>query len=93
MAIRLKNFQEKFKFSLVDLINFANLAIFIIYNRIKIENMGKRQYRELDDFVKQKISQSMKGRSKTTSHKEHISNGLRQYWKQVPNKPFDEEEK
>ena len=54
--------------------------------------MGKRQYRELDDFVKQKISQSMKGRSKTTSHKEHISNGLRQYWKQVPNKPFDEEE-
>ena len=55
--------------------------------------MGKRQYRELDDLVKQKISQSMKGRSKTTSHKEHISNGLKQYWKQVPNKPFEEKEK
>lgn len=55
--------------------------------------MGKRQYRELDDLVKQKISQSMKGRSKTTSHKEHISNSLKQYWKQVPNKPFDEKEK
>lgn len=55
--------------------------------------MSKRQYRELDDSVKQKISQSMKGRSKTTSHKEHISNGLKQYWKQVPNKPFDGEKK
>ena len=43
--------------------------------------MGKRQYRELDDVVKQKISQSMRGRSKSESHKEHISNGLKQYWK------------
>lgn len=56
----------------------------------KNEDMGKRQYRELDDVVKQKISQSMKGRSKSESHKEHISNGLKQYWKQIPNKPFDE---
>lgn len=89
----LKFFQEIFRDSLGDLINFANLIIFILYNRIKIENMGKRQYRELDDLVKQKISQSMKGRSKTTSHKEHISNGLKQYWKQVPNKPFCKEVK
>lgn len=58
-----------------------------------MKDMSKRQYRELDDSVKQKISQSMKGRSKTTSHKEHISNGLKQYWKQVPNKPFDGEKK
>ena len=49
--------------------------------------MSKRQYRELDDSVKQKISQSMRGRSKSESHKEH---GLKQYWKQIPNKPFDE---
>lgn len=55
-----------------------------------MKDMGKRQYRELDDSVKQKISQSMRGRSKSESHKEHISNGLKQYWKQIPNKPFDE---
>lgn len=52
--------------------------------------MSKRQYRELDNSVKQKISQSMRGRSKSESHKEHISIGLKQYWKRIPNKPFDD---
>ena len=72
------------------LINFLLSAIFIVYNKLKMKDMGKRQYRELDDSVKQKISQSMRGRSKSESHKEHISNGLKLYWKQIPNKPFDE---
>ena len=47
----------------------------------------KRQYRELSDLTKAKISQSMRGKSKTISHKEAISNGLKDYWKTVPNKP------
>ena len=68
----------------------ADSAIFIVYNKLKMKDVSKRQYRELDDSVKQKISQSMRGRSKSESHKERISNGLKQYWKQIPNKPFDE---
>ena len=46
----------------------------------------KRQYRQLDDATKQKISQSLKNRSKSMSHKENISNGMKEYWKGVPNK-------
>ncbi len=49
----------------------------------------KRQYRQLDDATKQKISQSLKNRSKSMSHKENISNGMKEYWKGVPNKPND----
>ena len=49
----------------------------------------KRQYREMDDATKQKISQSLRGRSKGTSHKENISTGLRKYWSNVPSKPND----
>jgi len=46
-----------------------------------------RQYRELSDLTKSKISQAMKGRSKSTTHKEAISNSLKNYWKTIPNKP------
>ena len=46
-----------------------------------------RQYRELSDMTKQKISQAMKGKTKSTTHKEAISNSLKDYWKTVPNKP------
>lgn len=46
-----------------------------------------RLYRELSDETKAKISQSMRGRSKTPTHKENISNGLKTYWASVPNKP------
>ncbi len=47
----------------------------------------KRQYRELSDMTKLKISQSMKGRSKSDTHRENISNGLKAYWQGVPNRP------
>lgn len=52
-------------------------------------NNNKRQYRELDDATKQKISQKLKNRSKSITHKENISNGMREYWKTVPNRPKD----
>lgn len=48
---------------------------------------GKRQYREMDDMTKQKISQSLKGRVKSPSHVEKISQGLKSYWQTVPSKP------
>lgn len=44
----------------------------------------KRQYRQMSDETKAKISQSLKGRSKSMSHKENISNGLINYWKSIP---------
>lgn len=50
-------------------------------------NTNKRKYRELDPETKQKISQAMKGKSKSFTHKEAISNGLKDYWKTIPNKP------
>ena len=50
---------------------------------------NKRQYRELDDATKQKISQKLKNRSKSMTHKENISNGMKKYWETIPNKPKD----
>ena len=47
----------------------------------------KRQYRDLPDEVKQKISASTKGKAKSYDHKQHISQGMRKYWSGVPNKP------
>lgn len=47
----------------------------------------KRQYRELSDMTKLKISQTMKGRSKSDSHREAISNGMKSYWQGVPSRP------
>ena len=46
----------------------------------------KRQYRELDDSVKQKISQSTKGKAKTTTHKQHLSQSLKKYWETIPSR-------
>lgn len=48
----------------------------------------KRKYRQMDDATKQKISQSLKGRSKSFSHVENIRQGLINYWKNIPNKPI-----
>lgn len=47
----------------------------------------KRKYRQMSDETKQKISQSLKGRSKSMSHVLKIRHGLRNYWKQIPNRP------
>ena len=46
----------------------------------------KRQYREMDDVTKQKISQSLKGRSKTPTHCQAISDGLKKAWEQIASK-------
>ena len=47
----------------------------------------KRIYRELDAQTKQKISVSSRGKAKTSSHKEHISQAMKKYWSTVPSKP------
>ena len=51
----------------------------------------KRQFRELNDDTKLRISQALKGRGLTDSHKEAISNGMRAYWATIPNKSNNDE--
>ena len=46
----------------------------------------KRQYRQIDDDVKQRISASMRNKPKSEQHKEHIRQGMLQYWETVPDK-------
>ncbi len=51
-----------------------------------------RIFRELNADTKQRISQALKGRGLTDSHKEAISNGMRAYWATIPNKPNENNE-
>ncbi len=50
-----------------------------------------RKFRELSDETKAKISQSMKGKTKSFTHKERISTSLKNYWKTIPNKPINDD--
>ena len=47
----------------------------------------KRQYRELEDATKQKISQSSKNKPKSEIHKQHIRQGMIDYWETVEHRP------
>lgn len=49
-----------------------------------------RLYRQLNDATKQRISQKLRGRSMSDSHKEAISNGMKAYWATIPNKPMED---
>ena len=44
----------------------------------------KRQTREMPILVKQKISQSLTGKRKSPTHVNNISQGLKNYWSQIP---------
>lgn len=41
----------------------------------------------MDDATKQKISQKLKGRMKSFSHRQAISDGLKNHWQQISSKP------
>lgn len=58
----------------------------IYYKREIMENK-KRIYRELSDDTKQKISNASKGRPKSQSHRQHISQAMTDYWKTIPHRP------
>jgi hypothetical protein len=47
----------------------------------------KRQYRELDDETKQKISAANRNRPKSEMHRQHISQSMKDYWAKVPHRP------
>lgn len=46
----------------------------------------KRQTREVPEIVRQRISNSLKGRAKSFSHVQNISAGLKRYWSQIEKK-------
>lgn len=52
---------------------------------------NKRQYRELSDATKQKISRKLKNQSKSEAHRQAISESMIMYWKEIPNKPKNED--
>jgi hypothetical protein len=47
-------------------------------------NGYKRTQRELRPETKEKISASLRGKSKTPTHCKNISKGLRDYWAEIP---------
>lgn len=52
----------------------------------------KRKQRALSDATKKKISAALTGRKKSFSHCQHISQGLENYWSQIPQAPNDDSE-
>lgn len=52
-----------------------------------MKDTRKRQYRDLSDATKQKISAASKGKAKSESHKQHIAQAMKEYWKSIPSKP------
>ena len=47
----------------------------------------KRVYRNLEDDTKKRIAQSLRGRTFSDSHKQAISDAMRQYWSKIPYRP------
>ena len=52
----------------------------------------KRQFRELSDEHKEKISQATKHKSKSFDHRRAISQAMKDYWRTVPHRPEDNED-
>ena len=59
---------------------------YLYKKQIAMENK-KRQFRELSNDTKQKISNASKGRPKSQSHRQHISQAMTDYWKTIPHRP------
>lgn len=57
-----------------------------------IKYLSMREYRELNDEVKIKISRSMTGGKKSESTKQKISDSMKRYWANVPSKGGNHEE-
>ena len=52
-----------------------------------MEQKYKRQYRQLSDETKQKIRNSSRNKPKSSSHIEHIRQGMLRYWEGVGDRP------
>jgi hypothetical protein len=51
-----------------------------------------RIFRQMDDATKLRISQRLRGRSMSETHKQAISDGMKAYWKTIPNSPNENNE-
>lgn len=49
-----------------------------------MENEHRRKFRERDEITKMKISNSLRNRSKSLSHRQAISQGLKNFYKSLP---------
>lgn len=52
-----------------------------------INQQHKRQWRELDNATRERISRSTQGKAKSEQHKQRISQAMKDYWQQVPHRP------
>lgn len=77
-------------FALFELTDYLSVGAGIKSLNNEMNQQYKRQYRELDDDVKKKISQSSKAKPKSEDHKQHISQAMTKYWQSVPRKPSGE---
>lgn len=51
---------------------------------------NKRQYRELDDDTKAKISAGLRNRMKSATHRNNIAQSMVNYWKTVPHREVED---
>lgn len=49
-----------------------------------MEKNFKRKFRERDEITKMKISNSLRNRTKSISHRKALSQALKNYWENVP---------
>lgn len=47
----------------------------------------KRQWRELDDAARERISRNTQGKPKSEQHKQRISRAMTNYWQTIPHRP------
>lgn len=52
----------------------------------------KRYYRDLRDDTKMRISQSLRGRTFSDSHKQAISDSMKAYWATIPYREDEDNE-
>ena len=52
----------------------------------------RREYRDLRDDTKMRISQSLRGRSFSETHKQAISDAMKAYWSTIPYKEEENNE-
>ena len=72
---------------MVTILTFSTLPN--IY--IKKNNM-ERIYRNLNDATRLRISQKLKGRTMSDSHKQAISDAMKAYWATIPYRPNENNE-
>ena len=52
----------------------------------------KREFRNLRDDTKLRISQRLRGRSLSDTHKQAISDAMKEYWATIPYRPTENNE-